>query len=128
MRRKSKGEDHSEPLLRPGQFFLSISLSLVFSESRVDIRTLYILFILSFVDSESPTLVKSAFLEQHRDAFLSIFKGLSHDSYAVARKILEVCWAGIWSDQKIKRTVKIGLFNEATISHVIMESYNFGYG
>lgn len=47
-----------------------------------------------------------------------MFKGLMHDHYSLARKILEVCWAGIWSDSKIKRTLKVGLFNEMTLGHV----------
>ena len=63
-------------------------------------------------------MVKSAFLEQHRDVFLSIFKGIAQDPYPIIRKILEVTWAGIWSDQKLKRTLKISLFNESTIFHV----------
>lgn len=62
--------------------------------------------------------MKSAFLEQRRDVFLSIFKGLSQDSYPVIRKVLEVCWVGLWSDVKVKRTMKIGLFTEVTIGHV----------
>ncbi|KAF9460940.1 ribosome 60S biogenesis N-terminal-domain-containing protein [Collybia nuda] len=101
MRRKTKGEEVVDPLVKP------------------DIRTLYILFLLSFVDAGSSTQTKTTFLEQHRDTFLSIFKGLVQDSYSVARKILEVCWGGVWSDPKIKRTVKIGLFNESTISHIV---------
>ena len=32
---------------------------------------------------------------------------------------MEVCWEGIWSDNKIKRTLKIGLFNEATLHHLL---------
>lgn len=83
-----------------------------------DIRTYYVFFILSFVDPDTSSLVKSAFLEQRRDVFLSIFKGLSQDSYSVIRKVLEVCWVGVWSDVKVKRTVKIGLFTEVTIGHV----------
>ncbi|KAA1478653.1 hypothetical protein DENSPDRAFT_692792 [Dentipellis sp. KUC8613] len=84
-----------------------------------DIRTLYILFILSFVDTTTPSSIKAAFLEQRKDVFLSIFKGLIQDPYAVARKILETCWAGIWSDPKVKRTLKVNVFNEATISQII---------
>ncbi|KAG6828136.1 hypothetical protein H0H92_009090 [Tricholoma furcatifolium] len=100
MRRKSK-EDGPDALKKP------------------DIRTLYILFILSFISPDAPAQVKATFVEQHRDPFLSIFKGLIQDSYPVARKILEVCWAGLWSDPKIKRTSKINLFNESTISHLL---------
>lgn len=47
-----------------------------------------------------------------------MFKGLAHDHYSLARKILEVCWAGIWSDSKVKRTLKVGIFNETTLGHV----------
>ncbi|KAG6856484.1 hypothetical protein H0H87_003952 [Tephrocybe sp. NHM501043] len=87
--------------------------------SKPDIRTLYILFILSFFTPDTPTQVKATFIEQHRDAFLSIFKGLVQDSYNVVRKILEVCWVGLWADPKIKRTTKINLFNETTVSHLL---------
>ncbi|KAI0311527.1 ribosome 60S biogenesis N-terminal-domain-containing protein [Amylostereum chailletii] len=77
--------------------------------SMPDIRTLYILFLLSFVDTTSSASVKIAVLEQHREIFTSMFKGLAQDPYSLVRKILEVCWSGIWSDLKIKRTLKIGL-------------------
>ncbi|KAG1888586.1 ribosome 60S biogenesis N-terminal-domain-containing protein [Suillus subluteus] len=100
MRRKGKG-DAEDVLARP------------------DIRTYYVFFILSFIDPETSSLVKSTFLEQQRDIFLSIFKGLSQDSYLVVRKVLEVCWVGLWSDPKVKRTMKIGLFAEVTIGHLL---------
>ncbi|KAF8959548.1 ribosome 60S biogenesis N-terminal-domain-containing protein [Flammula alnicola] len=101
MRRKTHGEtDTTDPLLRP------------------DIRTLYILLLLSFVDVDNPTQTKTTFLEQHREPFLAIFKGLLNDHYTLARKVLEVCWAGIWSDAKLKRTLKVGLFNETTLGHL----------
>lgn len=83
-----------------------------------DIRTLYILFLLSFIDTSTVTSVKAAFLEQRRDHLVSIFKGLPTDSYAVIRRVLEVCWVGIWLDPKVKRTLKVGLFHESTLSHV----------
>ncbi|KAI9512767.1 ribosome 60S biogenesis N-terminal-domain-containing protein [Russula earlei] len=88
-----------------------------------DIRTLYILFILSFVDDSAASLVKSSFLEQRHDIFRAIFGGLDQDPYSLARKILEVAWTGIWLDPKIKRTVKVNIFNEATLHH-IMKLYN----
>ncbi|KAF9480206.1 hypothetical protein BDN70DRAFT_833085 [Pholiota conissans] len=101
MRRKTHGEnDTMDPLSRP------------------DIRTLYILFLLSFVDAGSSSQIKTAFLEQHREPFFAMFKGLVHDHYSLARRILEVCWAGIWSDAKVKRTLKVGLFNEITLGHL----------
>ncbi|KAI0075408.1 hypothetical protein K474DRAFT_1664265 [Panus rudis PR-1116 ss-1] len=84
-----------------------------------DIRTLFVLFLLSFVDSTSTTVVKSIFLEQHRDIFSSIFKGLAQDPYPVIRKVLEVSWNGIWSDPKLKRSLKISLFNEAIILQLV---------
>ncbi|KAF8219132.1 hypothetical protein L208DRAFT_1448990 [Tricholoma matsutake] len=101
MRRKSKTEDSPDPLAKP------------------DIRTLYLFFILSFVGQDSPAAVKTTFIEQHRETFLSMFKGLIQDSYSVIQRVLEVCWSGIWSDLKIKRTLKIALFNETTISHIL---------
>ncbi|KAJ7780624.1 ribosome 60S biogenesis N-terminal-domain-containing protein [Mycena maculata] len=101
MRRKIKADDSSDPLAKP------------------DIRTLYILFCLSFVDQENPTQLKTMFLEQHKDAFFSIFRGLAQDPFAVIRKVLEICWAGIWLDQKIKRTLKIGLFSEITVAQLV---------
>lgn len=57
-------------------------------------------------------------LEQHRDVFLSIFKILSTDPYSVLRFVLETLWTNIWLDQKVKRTLKIGLFGETTIQRV----------
>jgi nucleolar pre-ribosomal-associated protein 1 len=83
-----------------------------------DIRTLYILFILSFVDDSAASSVKSSFLEQRHDIFRSIFGGFDRDPYSLARKILEVAWTGIWQDPKIKRTAKVNVFNEATLHHV----------
>ncbi|KAH8086640.1 ribosome 60S biogenesis N-terminal-domain-containing protein, partial [Cristinia sonorae] len=83
-----------------------------------DIRSLFILFLISFVDVSTSSSIKAAFLEQRRDTFTSIFKGLSEDPYPLARRVLEVCWSGIWSDQKVKRTLKVAVFQETTISHI----------
>ncbi|KAI0695719.1 ribosome 60S biogenesis N-terminal-domain-containing protein [Cytidiella melzeri] len=101
MRRKSKSSDHGDALSKP------------------DIRTLYVLLLLSFVDIRAPSVVKAAFLEQRRDHLISTFKGLARDAFPVIRKVLETCWSGIWEDVKIKRTVKIGIFNENTIAQVL---------
>ncbi|KAF8164735.1 ribosome 60S biogenesis N-terminal-domain-containing protein [Crassisporium funariophilum] len=102
MRRKTHGvQDQTDPLIRP------------------DIRSLYVLLLLSFVDVDNTSQTKTTFLEQHRDAFLALFKGIAQDHYSLARRVLEVCWAGIWSDAKLKRTLKIGLFNEVTIGQLI---------
>ncbi|SRR5258708_2798313 len=84
-------------------------------KTSLDIRTLYVLFILSFVDDSAASSVKSSFLEQRHDIFRSIFGGIDQDPYPLARKILEVAWTGIWLDSKIKRTVKVNVFNEACL-------------
>jgi nucleolar pre-ribosomal-associated protein 1 len=84
----------------------------------IDIRTLYILFILSFLDPATSSAIKSTYLEQRRDVISSVFKGLDHDSYSVVRKVLETLWTGVLSDGAIKRTLKVNLFNEEVISHV----------
>ncbi|KAF9531008.1 ribosome 60S biogenesis N-terminal-domain-containing protein [Crepidotus variabilis] len=99
MRRKSR--ERIDPLVRP------------------DIRSLYILFLLSFLGVDTLTQTKATLLEQHREAFLAIFKGIADDHYTLMRKILEVCWSGIWEDQKLKRTLKVGLFNEITLGHLL---------
>ncbi|KAI0640548.1 ribosome 60S biogenesis N-terminal-domain-containing protein [Trametes meyenii] len=101
MRRKSKAGEEVDALQKP------------------DIRTLYILLVLSFLDATTPSSVKTAFLEQHRDAFTGMFKGLWQDSYSVIRQVLEVCWAGLWSDTKLKRTLKIQVFSEVTLSQLL---------
>ena len=62
--------------------------------------------------------VKVAILDQHRDVFLSIFKGLIGDTYALVRRILETSWTGIWMDPRVRRTVKIAVFGEPTLAHV----------
>ena len=92
--------------------------SLPFNSLLLDIRTLYVLLLISFVDADNLTQTKTTFIEQHRNAFLAIFKGIGQDHYSLAKRILEVCWTGIWSDAKLKRTLKIGLFNEVTLGHV----------
>jgi len=112
---RRKGTLDYSPLSRPGRL-TSVNQYFVTDCASTDIRTLYILFLLSFLDSQ--TQVKTVFLEQHRDAFLGIFKGLPQDHYLLIRHVLEAIWTNLFSDQKIKRTVKVGLFNELTISHV----------
>ena len=105
-------------LARPGEELTALLWSSPYSMTILDIRTLYLLFVLSFLDTTSQHSVKVAFLEQHRDAFTSIFKGLWQDSYSVVRRVLEVCWSGLWSDSKLKRTLKIQVFSESTLAQV----------
>ncbi|KAF7314245.1 hypothetical protein MKEN_00897000 [Mycena kentingensis (nom. inval.)] len=101
MRRKGKTDDSADALARP------------------DIRTSYILFCLSFVEQDTIASVKTIFLEQHRDVFFSIFRALAQDPFVVIRRVLEICWGGIWMDLKLKRTLKLGLFGEITVSHLL---------
>lgn len=84
----------------------------------IDIRSLFVLFLLSFVDKSSAPTVKNSFLEQRRDLLASAFKGLTQDPYPLVRKVLEILWDGMWSDSKVKRSLKVAVFNENTISQV----------
>jgi nucleolar pre-ribosomal-associated protein 1 len=118
MRRKGRAVDTSNPLTKPGtsrRLLISTSINL---ERVADIRTLYMFFVLSFVNASTPSSVKTGFVERHGDPLRSVFKGLAQDPYAVVRQVLERCWTGLWSDVKVKRTLKIQVFNEATIAHV----------
>ena len=83
-----------------------------------DIRTLYVLFILSFIDPTTPTSLKTTFLEQRKESLAAVFKGLGQDPYPVIRLVLEKVWGGLWSDPKLKKTPKISLFNENVLSNV----------
>lgn len=100
MRRKGQIDTSADPFIKP------------------DIRTLYMMFILSFVQPSTLHIVKATFLESHREVFLGLFKRLSDDHYMLVRHVLEACWEGIWLDPKLRRTLKIGLFNVQTLSLV----------
>lgn len=89
-----------------------------FHDHHTDIRTLYVFFVLSFVDVTSPTSLKAMFLEQRKESLAAVFKGLNQDPYSVVRLVLEKLWGGLWSDTKLKKTLKISLFNETVLSHV----------
>jgi nucleolar pre-ribosomal-associated protein 1 len=113
MRRRAKMTGSIDALAIPG---LWVPVGLVARlKTSLDIRTLYILLIISFVDDSAASSVKSSFLEQRHDIFRSIFGGVDQDPYSLARKTLEVAWTGIWLDPKIKRTVKVNVFNEACL-------------
>lgn len=101
MRRKGSRVSEKDALIKP------------------DIRTLFLQFILSFVTTTTLTPIKIAILEDHKDLFTGIFKGLQEDSYDVIRYVLEVSWDGVWCDSKLARTTKIRLFIESTLSQVI---------
>ncbi|KAG8812996.1 hypothetical protein FRC17_001713, partial [Serendipita sp. 399] len=87
--------------------------------SKPDIRTLYITFLLGFLRMVSTPAVKVAFLEAHKDIFFGVFKRIADDHYQVIRFVLEVCWEGIWSDNKIKRTLKVTLFGEEVLVQLV---------
>ena len=84
---------------------------------RPDIRTLCLQFILSFISSPS-SHVKITLIEQHREIVLILFKRIYALPYSVVKLVLETLWTDLWQDKKVKRTLKVGLFNEATISLV----------
>ena len=73
---------------------------------------------MSFVSTTTPHSVKSLFVEQCRDHFGGVFKGLVQDPYALVRRVLENFWEGIWLDQRIKRTSKVALFREQNLIYV----------
>lgn len=101
MRRKGNVDLSTSPFIKP------------------DIRTLYIIFILQFIQPASNLhFIKSTFLESHREVLLAIFKRLHEDPYPLVRTILEASWEGIWQDNRVKKTVKIGLFGEKTLNLV----------
>jgi nucleolar pre-ribosomal-associated protein 1 len=70
------------------------------------------------VDSSSPSALKAAFLERHVDALRGIFKGLAADPSRVVRVVFERLWEGVWEDARLKRTLKIALFNEMAVAQV----------
>ena len=127
MRRRNKEEENNLTLSRPG----TIKIPLYEGTSHffiVDIRTSYVLFLLSFVESTTSSSVKADFLEQRQAILAPLFRGLNQDAYPLVRKVLEICWTGLWSDPKIRRTLKIRLFNEATIAQVFIPlSLVWGY-
>jgi nucleolar pre-ribosomal-associated protein 1 len=100
MRRKGPIDLTIDPLVKP------------------DIRTLFITFMMHFIQPSTAHSVKSVFLESQRETFLALFKRLGEDPFPLVRLVLETCWTGIWSDQKLRRTTKIGLFSEQTLAQV----------
>lgn len=47
-----------------------------------------------------------------------MFKGLVQDPYPLVRKVLEILWDGMWSDSKVRRSLKVAVFNENTVTQV----------
>jgi nucleolar pre-ribosomal-associated protein 1 len=91
-----------------------------------DIRTAYTLFLLSFVlpststsTSSSNSQTKTAFLQQHSLHFTSIFKSLHQDHPILIRRVLEVCWEGVWCDVRVSRSLKVSVFTGTGASAVL---------
>ncbi|KAG2014276.1 hypothetical protein CC2G_011109 [Coprinopsis cinerea AmutBmut pab1-1] len=97
---RRKGDSSVNPLVKP------------------DIRTAYIVFLLSFlsnsVDSRVSSQTKTTFLSTpaSASAFHPIFKTLHSDHATVIKRVLEVAWEGAWCDIRISRTLKIGVFGD----------------
>ncbi|KAJ2915963.1 hypothetical protein MD484_g4428, partial [Candolleomyces efflorescens] len=91
-----------------------------------DIRTAYTLFLLSFVlpststsTSSSNSQTKTAFLQQHSLHFTSTFKSLHQDHPILIRRVLEVCWEGVWCDVRVSRSLKVIVFTGTGASAVL---------
>jgi len=74
------------------------------------------------LDTETPSIIKSGILE-YRDVVGAMFKDISRDHYLVIEKILHTCWWGIWGDGKVRRTLKIALFQERSLEQVSIFFY-----
>lgn len=82
-----------------------------------DIRTTLVLLILSFIQPSTHTSIKLSLLDKG-DAFSSIFRDIGKDSYALARRILDVSWEGIWGDTRIPFGTKIAAFGDQVLTSV----------
>ncbi|KAG8978985.1 hypothetical protein FRC05_009195 [Tulasnella sp. 425] len=82
-----------------------------------DIRTTLVLLILSFVQPSTHTSIKLSLLDKG-DAFSSIFRDIGKDSYALARRILDVSWEGIWGDTRIPFGTKIAAFGDQVLTSI----------
>ncbi|TFK24236.1 hypothetical protein FA15DRAFT_423825 [Coprinopsis marcescibilis] len=96
---KKQGRSTGNPILKP------------------DIRTAFILFLLAFLRGASSATnyqTKTAFLSTSSSVnnFLAIFKTLHADHPAVIKRVLEVCWEGVWCDIRISRSLKIAVFGD----------------
>jgi hypothetical protein len=117
MRRNGERDTEGGPLVTPGAYPSKPPSNMLFLNTIIDIRTLYVRLILSFLEPTVPSSIKSTFLV-HKDVFTGIFKDISRDHYTVIEEILQVSWKGLWGDQKIRRTTKVGLFGEWTLQQV----------
>ncbi|TIB66612.1 hypothetical protein E3P77_02195 [Wallemia ichthyophaga] len=89
---------------------------------KADIRTLYLLLNMVFI---SPSLSNPYLINMHlshKEINQQLFKGLSQDHYLVIQKFLKI-WHDCWSDGRISRSIKLSIWNEQTIDH-ILKLYN----
>ncbi|KAH6873670.1 hypothetical protein BKA70DRAFT_1450134 [Coprinopsis sp. MPI-PUGE-AT-0042] len=81
-------------------------------------RTAFILFLVSFLSSGADSRVNSqtkiAFLSTPASlsTLLSLFKTLHSDHADVIKRVLEVCWEGVWCDIRVSRSLKVGAFGD----------------
>ncbi|PWN48866.1 hypothetical protein IE53DRAFT_388932 [Violaceomyces palustris] len=79
---------------------------------RPDIRTLYILFLLSFLSQTYSTSLKISMLELGREFLPNTLKGLVQDPADVVEHVLVVLHEDLVRDEKVPRSKKVGFWNE----------------
>ncbi len=79
---------------------------------RPDIRTLYILFLLSFLQQSYSHTLKLRLLDLGRDFLPAVLKGLPQDPPDVVQTILLHLHEDLVKDQKIPRSKKVEFWNE----------------
>lgn len=105
MRRKSASNDRG----RVGQDGLS----------RPDIRTLYMLFLLSFLTQTHSHSLKIAVLDLGREHCPSLVKNLVRDPPEVVQHVLVTLHAGLLQDERVPRAKKVTFFNEWACEHLL---------
>lgn len=88
------------------------SVALDVSLRRPDIRTLYILFLLSFLQQSYSKTLKIRLLDLGRDFLPAMLKGLPQDPPDVVQTILLHLHEDLVKDQRIPRSKKVEFWNE----------------
>ncbi|KAJ3019834.1 hypothetical protein HKX48_001709 [Thoreauomyces humboldtii] len=81
-----------------------------------DIRSLYIRFLLSFLEQGDGVVKK--FMLETKDLLGAIFKGMSEDSYEEVDYILSTLKRTVVDDASLKRTTKIAFFNNYVLEQI----------
>ncbi|CBQ73977.1 conserved hypothetical protein [Sporisorium reilianum SRZ2] len=110
MRRRSNRKSKSS---KKAQFAQDVSLR------RPDIRTLYILFLLSFLQQSYSYTLKLRLLDLGRDFLPGILKGLPQDPPDVVQTVLLHLHDDLVKDTKIPRSKKVEFWNEWACSCVV---------